>query len=74
MIAETVRVITYGVPSLAERRQALMVSSTVLKVPAPEVMREVATTVSTAASPLADYIARYLALVDMVASRGRRPW
>ncbi len=35
-----------------------MVPSTVLNVPAPEVMRAVATTVRTAASPLADHMAR----------------
>ena len=35
-----------------------MVPSTVLNVPAPEVMRAVATTVRTAASPLADHRAR----------------
>ena len=49
---------THGVRSLAERRQAPMVPSTVLNVPAPEVIRAVATTVRTAASPLADHMAR----------------
>ncbi len=43
---------------LADRRQAPIVPSTVLNVPAPEVMRAVATTVRTAASPLADHMAR----------------
>ena len=47
------RVSTHGVRGLAERRQAPMVPSTVLNVPAPEVRRAVATTVRTAASPLA---------------------
>ncbi len=51
-------VTTHGVRSLAERRQAPIVPSTVLNVPAPEVMRAVATTVRTAASPLADHMAR----------------
>ena len=51
-------VTTQGVRSLAERRQAPMVPNTVLNVPEPEVMRAVATTVRTAASPLADHIAR----------------
>ena len=51
-------VTTQGVRSLAERRQAPMVPSTVLNVPAPEVRRAVATTVRTAASPLADHMAR----------------
>ena len=48
---------TYLVRILAERRQAAMVPSTVLNVPAPEVMRAVATTVRLAASPLADHTA-----------------
>ena len=52
------QVTTHGVRSLSERRQAPMVPSTVLKVPAPEVRRAVATTVRTAASPLADHMAR----------------
>ncbi len=51
-------VITHGVRILAERCQAPMVPSKVLNVPAPEVMRAVATTVRTAASPLADHMAR----------------
>ena len=51
-------VTTQGVRSLAERRQAPIVPSTVLNVPASEVMRAVATTVRTAASPLADHMAR----------------
>ena len=52
------KVSTHGVRILAERCQAPMVPSTVLKVPAPEVRRAVATTVRTAASPLADHMAR----------------
>ena len=55
---QTFDVITQGVRSLAERRQAPIVPSTVLNVPASEVMRAVATTVRTAASPLADHMAR----------------
>ena len=51
-------VTTHGVRCLAERRQAPIVPSTVLNVLAPEVMRPVATTVRTAASPLADHMAR----------------
>ena len=51
-------VTTHGVRCLAERRQAPIVPSTVLNVLAPEVMRAVATTVRTAASPLADHMAR----------------
>ena len=51
-------VTTQGVPRSAERCQAPMVPSTVLKVLASEVMRAVATTVRTAASPLADHVAR----------------
>ena len=51
-------VTTHGVRSLSERRQAPIVPSTVLNVPAPEMMRAVATTVRTAASPLADHMAR----------------
>ena len=49
---------THGVGSFAERRQAPMVPSTVPNVPAPEVVRAVATTVRTAASPFTDHIAR----------------
>ena len=51
-------VTTHGVRSLAERRQAPIVPNTVLNVLAPEEMRAVATTVRTAASPLADHMAR----------------
>ena len=51
-------VTTQGVRRSAERCQAPMVPSTVLKVLASEVMRAVATTVRTAASPLADHMAR----------------
>lgn len=55
---DTSSVITHRVGGLVERRQAPIVASTVLNVPAPEVTRAVATTVRTAASPLADHMAR----------------
>ena len=51
-------VITHGVARLADGCQALMVARTVPKVPASAVRRAVATTVRTAASPLADHMAR----------------
>jgi len=51
-------VITQGVLSLFERRQAPIVPSTVLKVLSSVERRAVATTVRTAASPLADHMAR----------------
>ena len=45
-----------GVQNLSERRQAPRVPSTVPNVLAPEVMRAVATTFCTAASPLAGHM------------------
>ena len=58
LVRAFVPVTTRRVQSLAERCQAPMVPSTVLNVSASEVMRAVATTVRTAASPLADHMAR----------------